>query len=113
MNKYHWIVIVVWIGLAFFLMGFAWEMGLGKLRSPGPGLMPFILGGFLSLMSFCLLLVDLYRKGVREEPLEERTGVNFRKLVIVVGSLVLYGLLLERLGFGRLQCNMKLLSDRR
>jgi len=80
-------------------MGFAYQLGIGKLRSPGPGLMPFIVGGFLFLLSCFLLMVTLFRKAFREESVEEQRGVNFRKLAIVVASLVLYGLLLERLGF--------------
>jgi putative tricarboxylic transport membrane protein len=82
MKKYHPIIIAIWIGLSLCLIVFSYKLGLGKLRSPGPGLMPFSIGGLLLLISLCLLMVDLFKKSAEDKP-----------------SLILYGLLLERLGF--------------
>jgi hypothetical protein len=41
MKKYHPIIIAIWVGPGLCLMVFSYKLGLGKLRSPGPGLMPF------------------------------------------------------------------------
>lgn len=99
MKKYHMIIIVVWIGLSLFLMVGSYKLGLGKLHKPGTGLMPFLIGVFLFLLSIWLLIADLLGKGAREGPSEEQRKVNFKKSGIVVASLILYGLLLEKLGF--------------
>jgi putative tricarboxylic transport membrane protein len=99
-SKYHTIIFVFWIGLGLFLMIFSSQkLGLGALRTPGPGLMPFLIGGFLILLSLYHLIATLRGDGSTEELLEERRHVAYRKLSIVVGSLILYGLFLERLGF--------------
>jgi putative tricarboxylic transport membrane protein len=99
MKKYHPIIIAIWIGLSLCLIVFSYKLGLGKLRSPGPGLMPFSIGGLLLLISLCLLMVDLFKKSAEDKPSEEQRKVNFKKVGMVAASLILYGLLLERLGF--------------
>lgn len=93
------ILIVAWLGLSLFLMVFSYKLGLGRLSSPGSGLMPFLIGAFLFLLSLYDLISNLFGKGPKDIVLEEGKQVNFQKLVIVIVSLTLYGLLLEKLGF--------------
>jgi hypothetical protein len=71
-------------------------LGLGKATDPGSGFIFFwsgLLMAFLSLM----VLADSLRE-VGEEG-DEFSGTNWVKLFLVLAALVLYGLLLERLGF--------------
>jgi putative tricarboxylic transport membrane protein len=94
------IIIVVWIGLSFFLISSSYKLGLGRLNNPGPGLMPFLIGVLLLLLSLYAVSANLFRKGGRDETIKNETSsVNFGKLGIVVALLVLYGLFLETLGF--------------
>lgn len=93
------IISVVWIGLGFFLMTHSYKLGLGSLQSPERGLMPFLIGAFLLLLSSYLLIIYLFGKGTRDKPLEEQRQMTFRKFGTVVVSCVVYGLVLERLGF--------------
>jgi len=76
-------------------------LGLGSFGKPGAGLMPFGIGIVLFLCSGQIVvrsLIDIKKAGNREE-----TGVwvevNFRKIALVLASLVVYLMLLERLGF--------------
>jgi putative tricarboxylic transport membrane protein len=99
-HKYHIVPILVWIGLGLLVMILSYRLGLGGLRNPGPGLMPFLLGFFLCIISFYFLLTFLYRKGEREGPAEAEQGrVYSWRLWLVLASLFAYALLLEPLGF--------------
>lgn len=87
-----------WIALSFFVMISSYRMGLGGVHSPGPGLMPFLLGVLLLFPSLYLLAQPLLRR--REE--RDGTGwgrVHYPKIGMVLGSLLLFCLLLERLGY--------------
>lgn len=99
MKRYHPLVILVWIGLSFCLMVLSYKLGLGKLRNPGAGLMPFAIGGLFFLASAWLLIVELLKGSVDDESLKEQKKINVRKVCLVTASLTLYGLLLETLGF--------------
>jgi putative tricarboxylic transport membrane protein len=99
MKRYHPIVIVVWIGLSLFVMFLSHKLGLGKLRNPGPGLMPFVLGGLFFVSSACLLIVEFVRGSVEDIPMKEQKEINTKKIILVTVALTLYGLLLEKIGF--------------
>jgi putative tricarboxylic transport membrane protein len=99
-SKYGIIPIFFWIGLGFFVMFFSYKLGLGGLHNPGPGLMPFLLGCFLFLLSLCFLVTFLYKKMGWERVVKEEQGqINFGRLGLVLASLFVYPLLFETLGF--------------
>jgi putative tricarboxylic transport membrane protein len=98
-NTYHIISLLVWIGLGFFVMFFSYQLGLGRLHNPGPGLMPFLLGFFLWFISCYLLLTSLHKKEGDRAVKEEPSRSNLGKLSMVLASLFAYALLLEPLGF--------------
>ncbi|WP_341413602.1 tripartite tricarboxylate transporter TctB family protein [Paenibacillus filicis] len=72
---------------------YSYDLSLGQLSSPGPGLWPFLLASLLVLLS----LIHL----IREKLTEDYEG--FTKLARFVGygavSLVVFTLLFERIGF--------------
>lgn len=99
-NKYQIIAIFFWIGLGFFVMIFSYKLSLGKLHSPGPGLMPFLFGLFLTIISFYILVRSLYKKEDRYEMVKEEQGqINLGRLGLVLVSIFAYPLLFETLGF--------------
>ena len=104
MKKNDNIFFVFWIVLSLFIMFFSNEYSLGSFHNPGPGLMPFLLGLFLFIISFYLSLRSLFKKGgddkkVAEIKKEEQSRINIGKISLVVASLFFYGLFLERLGY--------------
>lgn len=101
-HKLHIIPIFFWIGLGLFVMFFSYQLDLGSFHNPGPGFMPFLLGFFLCIISFCFLLQFLRKKEDRggAAAVNEAQGqINFGKLCIVLASLFAYPLLFEPLGF--------------
>jgi putative tricarboxylic transport membrane protein len=99
-NRYQIIPVFFWIGLGLFVMTCSYQLGLGGLHNPGPGLMPFLLGCVLCLVSFYLLVVFLRRKEGGDGTTKGKgERVNTGKLCLVLACLLAYSLLLERLGF--------------
>ena len=85
---------LVWLALAIFVMVQGVALRLGSLHRPGPGFFPFWGGLILALLALILLAGALRRRGTIVFP-----GVRWPKLLLVVTALLLYLLLLERLGF--------------
>ena len=75
MKRYHPIIIVFWIGLSLFLMVHSYKLGLGRLRDPGPGLMPFIIGVLMFVPSAYLLIAELLKSDVKGKTVG-RAGKN-------------------------------------
>ena len=100
MKKYHTIVIAFWIGLSLFVTLLSYRLGLGRLQSPGPGMLPFILGMLLFIISLYLLIVSYPKRTAKQEASTEKSdGTDFVKLGSVLLSLLVYTLLLETLGY--------------
>lgn len=99
-HKYRIVPILVWIGLGLFAMAASYELGLGGLHNPGPGLMPFVLGFFLCMTALYVLVSSLHKTEGTGEVVKEKKGrINFGKLLLVLAALFAYPSLLERLGY--------------
>ena len=88
-------------GLFWFLLSvvvciYARRLGLGHFRNPGPGFLFFWSGVVLCVLSLIILF-----QTIKPADKEEKAfgSVNWAKVASVVLALVVYGLILERLGF--------------
>lgn len=68
---------------------------IGRAARMGPGYFPFLLGGLLMVIGATILVHGLSRKG-KASP---GRPVAWRPLLLVLASVVLFGLLLKPLGF--------------
>jgi len=86
-------------GLGYFFA--ATQYSIGKLDSPGPGLMPRLLGVAFVLLSASLLLTNwLGRKPGPSPPASHREqGFKLKTPLQVTGMLILYVAALQFLGF--------------
>ena len=99
MKTRHIAPCLCWIALSLLVMISSYRMGLGGVHSPGPGLMPFLLGVLLLFPSFYLLAESHLRKR-EEKQADEKIGRGYyRKIGLVLASLVLFCLVLERVGY--------------
>ena len=76
------------------------KLGLGSFRDPGAGLMPFLVGLTLFLVSLYLLISSFLKMGGRDQTVkEERSQSSFWKISLLLGCLFAYELLLAKLGY--------------
>jgi hypothetical protein len=93
------------VAIAFAMFGIlvaigAYELGLWESGKPGAGLMPFCLGIILSFSSFLILYgsVGRVRRVTKSREKGIWSDVDFKKVAIVLTSLLFYYVLLERVG---------------
>ena len=98
--------ILFWIGLSVLVMVLAHRLGLQdktgveKAGTPGPGLMPFLCGLSLLLVSLYMLAAFLLRNRAGEESAVEGQAKPNRGLIILILAVLLgYAFLLEPLGY--------------
>lgn len=89
-----------WSGLMFLVVGigFAWgatEYSFGSSARPGPGYFPFGLGVLLAILGSAVLFKALTIESEGGDPIG---GVAWRPLLIIVAAVVLFGVMLPRLG---------------
>ena len=98
-EKYDILPGLFWIGLSLFAMIGSYRLGLGDFRDPGAGLMPFLMGALLFLVTIPVVLNSIsgLRKLISER--RESSSLNLFKVLSVSGSLFAYCLLLGKLGY--------------
>ncbi len=75
-------------------------LGLGTLREPGSGFLPFLAGCFIGIMSILVLLQSfMERKESRAKLASIWEGVNWHRPLIITVVVLAFILILERLGF--------------
>jgi putative tricarboxylic transport membrane protein len=94
-----------WSGLALSILavGMIWAaLGLpyGNIHNPGPGFFPLWLGVILGGMSIALF-VQTTRGKESERTLQEilEEDVRWGKVLLVLGALILFGFLMDTIGF--------------
>ena len=87
--------ILFFIGL--FICLYALQFGLGRLGTPGPGLMPFLTGLVICGFSSITFVRAFLNKSSKIE--EIWANVKPQKLISTILIMVIYALVLERIGF--------------
>jgi len=88
-----------WFIFSVFTSYQSHQLGLGTLHQPGPGFLFFWTGIVIALLSLAVVVRSFRKRSPDEvkESIFARWKVT--KIVLVLFSLLLYGLLMERLGF--------------
>lgn len=89
-----------WSGLMFVAVGVAFSWGalnysFGSSARPGPAYFPFGLGVLLAILGAVTLFEALTIETEDGEPIG---AISWKPLLIIVGSIALFGFLLPRLG---------------
>ncbi len=89
-----------WLIFSILVAGESYRLGLGNFRGPGSGFLPFVASLVLGVLSLCLMVQAINRKGEEREVHEawSQRG-NWEKIVYTLAALLLYLFLLEKLGF--------------
>ena len=81
-------------------IGLCWravQLGLGRVSDPGPGFTIFLSSAALGLLSLLLVLSSAWRREGGNEQAPD--AVRWGKIALILLSLVVYGLVLRKLGF--------------
>jgi len=99
-TKKDWIPGVIWLFFGGIITFQSYRIGIGTIHNLGPGMLPFLLGIILMLLSVSLLF-HAYRDWRKRETQKETIwiGLNFRKMATVIVALILNGFLLDKIGF--------------
>jgi hypothetical protein len=89
-----------WSGLMFVVvgLGFAWgatEYSFGSSARPGPAYFPFGLGILLAIMGALVWFASIT---VETEDGDRIGSIAWKPLIIITGSVVMFGVILPRLG---------------
>lgn len=89
-----------WSGVMFIGVGLAFAIGsrdysLGTSARPGPGYFPLMLSVIMAILGAIVLFKSLTIETEGGDPIGP---IAWRPLLVVVGSIVMFGLLLPRLG---------------
>jgi len=92
---------IIWFGIGIFVVITSYKLNLGTMENPGPGMMPFIFGIALSICSLPILFGSFQSFKRKERQGDESiwSGVEFKKIILVLVSLFVYALLFEKIGF--------------
>ncbi|HSR11865.1 MAG TPA: tripartite tricarboxylate transporter TctB family protein [Thermodesulfobacteriota bacterium] len=97
-NKRDIIPALLWIAIGLGVMIVSYRLSLGTLHSPGPGMLPFILGSLLLVISLPILIHSIPASAGKGEP-GIWSGIEKKNVVIIVAALIAYALFLEKAGF--------------
>jgi len=86
---------VMYMIIGFFFTIVALQYPMGTAAKMGPGYFPFFLGLLMALLGLIVLVKSLSAKAA----IESIPKFNWRIIGQITGSVVLYGLLLPRMGF--------------
>jgi hypothetical protein len=100
MDKWNFVDCAVWLVLSGVALTASFRLGIGALRSPGPGFIPFWAGIGLAFFSCILLGLNLVLKTQALRRDNGARAANRRnRLIVVIAALTLYCLTLEKLGY--------------
>ena len=89
-----------WSGMMFLVVGITFAIGasnysLGTSARPGPGYFPLMLSVIMAILGAIVLFKSLTIESSNGDPIG---SIAFKPLLIIVAAIVVFGLLLERLG---------------
>jgi len=98
MDKRDLIGGTAWLCLAGFVLIASLNLGIGSLRIPGPGFIPFCGSVCLTLLAGAMIVSGARKKG-RTPPARLWKDEPWGRVAAVAAALIAYSLLLTRLGY--------------
>ena len=89
----------IWVILSITALTASLRLGVGALRNPGPGFIPFLAS--LGLAFFCCLLMA-FKLTAKKQAGRRENGTRdtaWENPLIVIAALAVYGLVLGKLGY--------------
>jgi hypothetical protein len=88
-----------WLGISIFVCIKSVQVGVGAFRSPGSGFLPFWAGAVFGLLALILVVRTFVSRKQAVKGVSLWKEVQWPKVLVVLISLYLYALLLQRIGY--------------
>jgi hypothetical protein len=88
-----------WFFIGVLISFSSTRIGLGSFKKPGPGLIPFIIGSLLELLSIILFIQSFSIQSKGNPPRESLLEPHWKKRGVVLISLIAYVLFFAPLGY--------------
>jgi putative tricarboxylic transport membrane protein len=98
MKNFEFIGSAFWLAVGLLICEEAYRINLGNFHNPGPGFLPFGAGLVLAGLSSVVLLRSLGRRIMEKESFWAEKDRRL-KVGLTLVTIIIYGLLLEPLGF--------------
>ncbi len=90
---------IFWVAIGIFIVVQAYFLRLGSFHQPGPGFIFFLAGLILTALSIIDLTVAFLEKSKIEKAKKVWAGVQWGRVLLVLGVLSAYLILINALGF--------------
>ncbi|RJR52651.1 MAG: tripartite tricarboxylate transporter TctB family protein [Desulfobacteraceae bacterium] len=90
---------IFWLIFSVAVMIASYKLGLGSLRRPGSGFFFFWAGSFMAILALIVFVQSWAGRKTKDAPESLFRGRNILKIALVLASVILYALFIERLGF--------------
>jgi putative tricarboxylic transport membrane protein len=88
---------IFWMAISALVVFVSLKYPFGSFANPGAGFLPLLAGMLMFLLAFSLFIQQLFKKEEGRKSLWARGGSA--RVLLILASLVFYGLFLEKLGF--------------
>lgn len=99
MNRRDLLASLFWLGISIFVCVVSIKNDVGSLHAPGPGFLPFWSAFVLGALSLILLVTSHLGKTWKGQLSDMWKGLEWRRVLWVLGSLFLYPLLMPHMGY--------------
>ena len=101
MNRQDQISSFLWLLMGLFIIIVSvFSLSIGTVADPGPGLFPLIMGVALSSLSLVILIKSTFEKSIERKTLDKLwTGLKWPKMFYTIGALLVYIIILDKIGF--------------
>jgi len=86
-----------WMVVSAITIFLSSKLPFGGFASPGAGFLPLLVGALMFLLSVSLLMQQLFKEEEKRRALWAKGGTV--RVILILASLIFYGLFLEKLGF--------------
>jgi hypothetical protein len=88
-----------WLAISIFVCVEASRVGIGDVRSQGPGFLPFLSGVMLGTFSIILVVKNTLKKQGKQNIADIWKGISWGKVILVLILLFTYAFLLPTIGY--------------
>ncbi len=88
-----------WLAISIFVSVESFRSDVGTFHAPGPGFFPLLASIVLGTFAIVLIVITSLKKARGREIKSLWKGIGWRKILLVIASLFVYGIFVPKLGY--------------